>query len=189
MANTLRAYSLGYEGMNLDSYVDVLKFHKISVVVDVRETPWSYKPGFSKKPLAERLDAEGISYVHLKSAGNPSRNRKLGLPQRKVIELYKEHLDSDPSCLRPILDLIKSHATSGAVCLLCFEKEPHDCHRKVILDRLAEKSKTLVTCHLNGLNTPSKEPIAPRRVPKSNNRKRTRVHMKISKDERRLAAV
>jgi uncharacterized protein (DUF488 family) len=186
MTNTLRAYSLGYEGMNLDRYVDVLKSHKISIVIDVRETPWSYKPGFSKKPLAERLDAEGISYLHLKSAGNPSRNRKLGLPQHKVIELYKKHLDSDPSCLRPILDLIKGHARSGAVCLLCFEKEPHDCHRKVILDRLAEQSQKLMTYHLSGLETPSKKPIAPRRVPKSDNRKRRRVHMEIPKDERRL---
>ena len=55
--------------MNLDRYVDVLKSHKISIVIDVRETPWSYKPGFSKKPLAERLDAEGISYLRFSPSG------------------------------------------------------------------------------------------------------------------------
>jgi uncharacterized protein (DUF488 family) len=185
MSNALRAYSLGYEGLSLDRYVEVLKSHAISVVVDVRETPWSYKPGFSKKPLSERLDAEGISYIHLKSAGNPSRNRKLGLPQQAVIELYKRHLDADPSCLSQILDLIESTSQRGAVCLLCFEQKPHECHRKVILDRLSERKQALMTCHLHGRATTSKEPITSKRIPKSNNRKGARVHMEIAQDEGR----
>ena len=149
MAETMRAYSLGYEGISLDRYVDVLKSHSISIVVDVRETPWSYKPGFSKKPLEQRLAFEGITYIHVKAAGNPSKNRKKGLPPDEVIELYKEHLDSDPSCLQEILELIRANS-SGSVCLLCFEKMPHECHRKVILDRIAEQGCRLITCHLNG---------------------------------------
>ena len=178
MAGTLRAYSLGYEGISLDRYVDVLKSHDISVVVDVRETPWSYKPGFSMRPLAERLETEGISYVHLKSAGNPSKNRKKGLPQGDVIELYKQHLDSDPSCLEVILDLIKK-TLAGSVCLLCFERMPHDCHRKVILDRIADRGDRLITCHLHGLAT-SEEAIGSRGIPESNDRKRSRVHVNVS---------
>jgi uncharacterized protein (DUF488 family) len=187
MANTLRAYSLGYEGMSLDGYVEVLKANKITVVIDVRETPWSYKPGFSKKPLSERLQADGICYVHVKSAGNPSRNRKMGLPQHKVIDLYKKHLDQDPRCLAEIYDLITM--TGGSVCLLCFEQAPHDCHRKVILDRIAEHRRNLMTCHLTGRTITSKEKVATQRVPKSNNRKRTGIHMKISQNERGLVTV
>ena len=150
MSESLRAYSLGYEGVSIDRYVEVLKSHSISVVVDVRETPWSYKKGFSKKPLSDRLEAEGIEYVHVKSAGNPSKNRKMGLAQHEVIELYKEHLDCDSSCLEEILAIIESHSEHGAVCLLCFEQHPHECHRKVILDRLAEGRTALMSCHLNG---------------------------------------
>ncbi len=187
MSTSFRAYSLGYEGISLDRYVEVLKAHKISVVVDVRETPWSYKPGFSKKPLAERLEAENISYVHMKSAGNPSRNRKMGLPQHKVIELYKGHLDANPSCLGPIFDLIK--LGNGAVCLLCFEERPHDCHRKVILDKLAEQNGSLMTCHLSAREVLSKEPVVPKRIPETNNRKRLRKHMEVSEDQRRVVAV
>jgi uncharacterized protein (DUF488 family) len=150
MADALCAYSLGYEGMSLDRYVDVLKDRGISVVIDVRETPWSYKRGFSKKPLAERLNSEGILYVHLKSAGNPSKNRKMGLPQQKVIALYKEHLEINPSCLSEILHLITETSHIGGVCLLCFEQKPHECDRKVILDKLADQSRELIICHLQG---------------------------------------
>jgi uncharacterized protein (DUF488 family) len=186
MADTLRAYSLGYEGMSLDKYVEVLKANNITVVIDVRETPWSYKPGFSKKPLSERLQTDGICYVHLKSAGNPSRNRKMGLPQHMVIDLYKQHLNQNPRCLDEIYDLIMT--TGGSVCLLCFEQQPHDCHRKVILDRIAENSQNLMTCHLSGRTTTSEETVARQRIPKANNRKGSGVHMKISQNKSRLVS-
>ena len=106
MNSPLRAYSLGYEGISLDRYVELLKANGIEVLVDVRETPWSFKRGFTKQALSERLSSIGIRYVHVKSAGNPSRNRKLGLPQQSVIDLYKLHLDANPECLREIRDLI-----------------------------------------------------------------------------------
>lgn len=179
------AYSLGYEGISLDRYVEVLKSHKISLVVDVRETPWSYKPGFSKKPLAERLEAESIGYIHLKSAGNPSKNRKMGLPQQEVIELYREHLDADPSCLDEIYKLIISTWGDGAVCLLCFEEKPHDCHRKVILDRLMKDRGGLVTQHLHA-QSPSKQSLVSKRIPEPYNSKRSGKHMKVTQNERRL---
>jgi uncharacterized protein (DUF488 family) len=188
MTNAIRAYSLGYEGISLDRYVEILKENEITAVVDVRETPWSHKRGFSKKPLSERLEAEGIFYLHVKSAGNPSRNRKMGLPQHSVIELYKEHLDANPSCLDQIYNLIKS--LPGAVCLLCFEREPSDCHRKVILDRIVQKrSRNVMSCHLYGHTQPLEEPNAAQRIPQSNDRERAGVHMKVAEDERRLVAI
>jgi uncharacterized protein (DUF488 family) len=187
MRNVLRAYSLGYEGVSLDRYVEVLKENNISVVVDVRETPWSFKRGFSKKPLAERLHADGIFYLHLKSAGNPSRNRKMGLPQEQVIELYKAHLDANPDCLGEIYDLMMK--SPGAICLLCYEREPHDCHRKVILDKIAQQNGNLITCHLHGHVQKLEEPLTAQRIPQSDNGKRTRVHVKVAEDESRLVTV
>jgi len=189
MSIRLRAYSLGYEGITLDRYVQVLKSHKISVVIDVRETPWSYKPGFSKKPLSERLEAEQISYVHLKAAGNPSKHRKMGLPQEEVIQLYKEHLEANLSCLGPIYDIIRLNRGDGAVCLLCFEEKPHDCHRKVILDRLAEQTGGLMTCHLNAREAASEKGIVAKRIPNTNNRKRARKHVEVPKNQRRIVAI
>jgi uncharacterized protein (DUF488 family) len=140
MNHTRKVFSLGYEGKSLDEYVRLLKAHGIGLVADVRETPWSFKKGFSRTPLSERLAAEGIQYVHVKSAGNPSRHRKQGLPQTEVIELYKRHLDANPDCLDEISALIEG-CDEGEVCLLCFENKPHDCHRKVILDRLVSKGE------------------------------------------------
>jgi uncharacterized protein (DUF488 family) len=184
MTRVLRVYSLGYQGVSLDRYVEVLKSRGITMVVDVRETPWSYKRGFSRKPLTERLNMEGISYVHVKSAGNPSRNRKMGLPQEEVIALYKKHLADNPSCLSEIHTLIAGASKSGGACLLCFEEKPQDCHRKVILDKLAEQSTGLTVYHLDGRDLESKEPIGSTRVPEPDNGKRSRIHMKVPQKER-----
>jgi uncharacterized protein (DUF488 family) len=186
MFETLRAYSLGYQGISLEQYVNVLKDNNVSMVIDVRETPWSYKPGFSKKPLSEGLQANGIAYVHVKSAGNPKANRKMGLPQAEVIERYKEHLEGNPGCLDEIYELIAGRAWDGAVCLLCFEEKPHDCHRKVILDKLSEKKGKLMTCHLYSKTALLKEPISNPRVPKPNDRETARKHAKVSKEQSRL---
>jgi uncharacterized protein (DUF488 family) len=187
MSVKLRAYSLGYQGLQPDQYVEVLKANNITLVIDVRETPWSYKPGFSKKPLAVRLQAEGIEYIHLKSAGNPSRNRKMGLPPASVIDLYKAHLDEDPSCLETIRQLIVQY--EGAVCLLCFEESPGECHRKVILDRLSEKDHRVVACHLHGTSQRLKQQVGTARVPKADDREGARKHVEVSEYESGLVAI
>ena len=186
MLDTLRAYSLGYQGMTLARYIKILSAHDVSTVIDVRETAWSYKPGFSKKALAEELHANGIGYLHLKSAGNPSKNRKSGLPQLEVIELYKQHLDHNPVCLDEILAFILASPEEGPICLLCFEEEPHDCHRKVILDRLAERTGRISILHLSARSIVSEEERVDKGVPKSNNRKRARKHVEISEDQASL---
>ncbi|HEX3811727.1 MAG TPA: DUF488 domain-containing protein [Mycobacteriales bacterium] len=52
--------SLGYEGRGIDVLVSQLVEESVTVLVDVRLTPLSRKPGFSKRRLAEALSATGI---------------------------------------------------------------------------------------------------------------------------------
>ncbi|MFE2500029.1 DUF488 family protein [Streptomyces scopuliridis] len=47
----------------------------MSLVADVRLTPISRKPGFSKTRLPHALDEAGITYTHLRALGNPKDNR------------------------------------------------------------------------------------------------------------------
>src|SRR6202044_2139648 len=72
----LDLYTLGYQGVDVDTYVRTLKEAGVGIVVDVRETPWSHKRGFCKNILSSELSKAGIEYVHVKSAGNPKENRR-----------------------------------------------------------------------------------------------------------------
>ena len=63
--------SIGYEGKTVDDLVAQLLEQGVPVLVDVRLTPPSRKPGLSKTKLSEALAAVGIGYVHHRALGNP----------------------------------------------------------------------------------------------------------------------
>ena len=67
--------SVGYEGRSVDELVDALVEAGVSVLVDVRENAISRKRGLSKRLLAEKLEARGITYVHEPTLGNPRDNQ------------------------------------------------------------------------------------------------------------------
>jgi uncharacterized protein (DUF488 family) len=67
----LDLYTLGYQGVDVNTYVQRLKAAGAGIVADVRETPWSHKRGFCKNALSSELSKAGIDYIQVKSAGNP----------------------------------------------------------------------------------------------------------------------
>jgi len=183
-------FSLGYQGTDLDRYVNTLKSHRVSTVVDVRETPWSYKKGFSKAPLSERLGSEGIRYLHVKSAGNPSRNRKTAASQAECLDRYKTHLAENPLCLVELMEILEeTFENDGRICFLCYERSPEDCHRKIILDQLGNLNSGVFACHLDVEACLLEEPVTPFGIPETNDGKRSGVHVKISEKEFRSVLV
>jgi len=65
-------YTIGYEGREIEEFVNRLKSFKITRLIDVREIPSSRKKGFSKSILSERLESENIEYLHFKVLGSPA---------------------------------------------------------------------------------------------------------------------
>jgi uncharacterized protein (DUF488 family) len=90
MTRTL--FTLGYQKRDLEEFIDLLRTASINVLVDVRETPWSHKPGFSKGALSDALAAAGIDYVHAKFAGNPKRLRADAHTHEECLALYRSFL-------------------------------------------------------------------------------------------------
>ena len=50
MAAAPIAYTIGYEGRELEEFVARLREQQVEVLIDIREKPASRKPGFSKTP-------------------------------------------------------------------------------------------------------------------------------------------
>jgi len=94
-------------------------------VIDVRERPWSRKPGFSKTALAASLAEAGIGYEHMRELGNPFRSD----PEWK--ERYREHVRELPA-----LRGLAARLAEAPTCLLCLEADPADCHRLLIVGAL-----------------------------------------------------
>jgi hypothetical protein len=126
---------VGYEGRSIDEFVRDLVDRGISRVVDVRLTPISRKPGFSKQVLRQALADRGIAYEHRPELGNPRDNRpgfggsalELSAARATYALLLRR-----PAAAAALDDLVES-AAREPVAVLCFEADEERCHRHVIL--------------------------------------------------------
>ncbi|MCS5495278.1 DUF488 family protein [Curtobacterium flaccumfaciens] len=128
---------VGYEGRTIEEFVRGLQSWGVSTLVDVRLTPLSRKPGFSKKRLDAALGQVGIEYLHRPSLGNPKDNRagfgEYDSPSgREARTKYAEVLDSDEA--KATVAELAGLAEVTHVAVLCFEASELHCHRKLVLD-------------------------------------------------------
>jgi uncharacterized protein (DUF488 family) len=57
-------FTIGYEGITIEHYLNTLIKNGIQVLCDVRNNPLSRKFGFSKSSLQKYLGNIGIEYIH-----------------------------------------------------------------------------------------------------------------------------
>lgn len=128
-------FTVGYEGMSLDAFVDELLQEGVERVVDVRENPWSRKPGFTKGPLEDALDKAGISYEHVGALGTPKAVREaLGEGELESFEdAYQRHLEENEEAL----SRLEALADEAATAIMCMERRVEDCHRRFLAQRFA----------------------------------------------------
>jgi uncharacterized protein (DUF488 family) len=154
----LRILTIGYEGASVESFLQTLKAAGVTRLLDVRELPLSRRKGFSKNMLAGILVSAGIDYQHERAFGAPRhirhRLREDGDLARYFTD-FREYLSTQ----RAVLDSL-AQTISGAVALLCYERNPAQCHRSVVAAALARRVKTTVD-HLSvPLHGPQQAPRA-----------------------------
>lgn len=133
--------TIGYEKRSLAEYIDLLLEDGVEVVVDVRETAWSHKPGFSKTAFSAGLRAAGIAYVHLPAAGNPKWLREAAGSHAECLALYRSYVKHHPEVLGVLSDALHEHGVAHRrIALTCFERHPEDCHRGILAELWAEKN-------------------------------------------------
>ncbi|HEY5302327.1 MAG TPA: DUF488 domain-containing protein [Acetobacteraceae bacterium] len=132
--------TIGYEGTTIDAVLDTLVEARVALLIDVRAVAASRKPGFSKRQLAAGLDARGIGYVHLQPLGTPKEGRiavRAGHPER-MEAIFRAHIRGDESqaALAEATMLAREHRS----CLLCFEREPSHCHRRIVAEMITAQT-------------------------------------------------
>lgn len=132
--NTL--YTIGYEGTDIDRLIATLKAVGVTLLADVRAVAASRKKGFSKNGLREKLAGEGIEYVHLVELGDPKPGRDAARAGKigEFRQIYSAHLETAGSIAA--LKVLQDISVTNSVCLLCFERNPSDCHRTIVASRL-----------------------------------------------------
>jgi uncharacterized protein (DUF488 family) len=127
-------FTIGYEKLDQKQFMTHLSYHGVDVVADIRKLPVSRKKGFSKTALRETLNCKGIDYLNYQALGAPKELRdelsKSGNYDR-FFKKYENNISDKTDQLTDILSFINS---GRKVALLCFERNPQKCHRKVVAE-------------------------------------------------------
>jgi len=129
--------TMGYEGLETDSFFSILQENNITTIVDVRELPISRKAGFSKSSLSEMASFIGIDYVHFKALGCPREIRhdyRIDQDWSKYSHRYLAYLKTQSKEIMRLAELVETQNC----CLLCFEANHSRCHRSFVADAVAQ---------------------------------------------------
>lgn len=132
-------FTIGYEGLSLEEYINKLIVNDVKVLCDVRKNSYSMKFGFSKSQLQAACSGVGIEFIHMPQFGIDSDKRhelntqsdydKLFLQYRSnILPHTKEHQDR----------LITLLVEKKRIALTCFEANIFQCHRKHLAEEIVK---------------------------------------------------
>lgn len=149
--NTL--FTIGYEGISIDTYINKLLQNNIKTLVDVRKNAYSNKFGFSKKEFMYCLERSGIKYIHIPELGIESEKRQelktakssassgydlfgngVRSIENKLFEDYKNNLPTKQKYIEELLEILKQ---DNLIAITCFEADYKCCHRYVLAESLS----------------------------------------------------
>lgn len=136
-------FTIGYEGLDIDNFLTILRLENVQTIVDVRELPLSRKRGFSKNGLRHILASNGFRYRHISELGCPKpirdQYRQDGDWQRYTKD-FEGYLASQGASIAELSEL----AQESNCALMCFEANYRMCHRSIVAAAVQQASGTEV---------------------------------------------
>lgn len=130
--------TIGHSNRTIEAFIELLKAHNVSRVVDVRKVPRSrHNPQFNRDTLPASLDANKIGYTHLPGLGGlrhprpDSPNMGWRNTSFRGFADYMQTAEFDSS-----LEALLTLSRQDRVAIMCAEAVPWRCHRSLIADAL-----------------------------------------------------
>jgi len=125
-------FTIGHSNHEMAALVDLLRRHAITLVADVRSSPYSrFNCQFNREALAAALKNCGIEYAFLGREFGARREERECYDGQRVIYDRVARLP----IFRQGLDFVREAAGKGPTTLLCAEKDPLTCHRTILICR------------------------------------------------------
>lgn len=132
-------FTIGYEGISLEEYLNKLIINDVKVLCDVRKNSLSMKYGFSKSQLQNACKGVGIEYIHIPEVGIESDKRQELNTQADYDRLFTYYranvLKNAIEKQKEILGLL---IRKKRIALTCFEANICQCHRKHLAESIAK---------------------------------------------------
>jgi uncharacterized protein (DUF488 family) len=146
--------TVGHSTRPLGEFIDLLRHHGVTLVVDVRTIPRSrHNPQYNIETLPAALAEAGIEYRHLPRLGGLRRTRRDSPNtawRNASFRGFADYMQTDDfeAGLQELLDLTRR----AQVALMCAEAVPWRCHRSLIADAL--QARGVQVAHVLGSEAP-----------------------------------
>ncbi len=130
MPQTLSIHTIGHSDHTTAAFIDLLRQHDITLVVDVRSQPYSqWAPQFNREPLEDDLNEAGIAYRFMGDVlgGRPSDPKLYSAAQPDYGRLEQTH--GYQRGIEELLDM----ARTERVAIMCGEGDYRQCHRHLLI--------------------------------------------------------
>jgi uncharacterized protein (DUF488 family) len=133
----MKLYTIGHSNHPADKFIHLLNERSISLLADVRSTPYSrFNPHFNKNALLAFLSANGTQYAYMgdRLGGRPKDPQCYihhAIPTRTAdfaTQIRYAEVMKRPWFIGGITELF-GLAVRQATCIMCSEKDPAMCHR------------------------------------------------------------
>jgi uncharacterized protein (DUF488 family) len=155
-----RLLTIGHSTRSLKELVELLVYHQVELVVDVRTVPASRRmPHFSKAALERSLPAHGVGYLHMPGLGGLRKPKpdSVNTGLRNVgFRGYADYMQTD-EFWRGVDELLSLNGEGIAV--MCAEAVPWRCHRSLLSDALTVRGREVR--HIMGKAEPSRHSLTP----------------------------
>ena len=143
--------TIGYERSSLADFVATLVHSEIEILIDIRDRAQSRMRGFSKSALSEALKEAGIGYVHFRQLGDPKEGRDAARQGRYDLfrEIFREVMST--ASAKNALSEVQDLAANKKICLMCYERDYNQCHRKIV----SEHIERMLSCNATHLGVRS----------------------------------
>ncbi|MEO7167896.1 MAG: DUF488 domain-containing protein [Chthoniobacterales bacterium] len=130
--------TIGHSTRTIEEFIELLRAHAVSRVVDVRTVPRSrHNPQFNKDSLPASLGQAGLRYVHMPGLGGLRHARRDSINTGWRNASFRGYADymQRPEFAENLKALI-ALARQERIAIMCAEAVPWRCHRSLIGDAL-----------------------------------------------------
>lgn len=154
----MEIFTLGHSNYSVDRLMDMLRYHGINCVIDIRGTPYSkYNVWFDKEVIANTLRNNGFVYIYMGEEFAAKRIRKISYNDGGYSDFNKVVLEEE--FLKGI-ERIKTGLSKGyKIVLLGAMQDPIRCHRSILIGREFEKQGFKVNHILDDYSIASQKDI------------------------------
>ena len=140
-------WTIGHSNHPLEVFLDLLEQHHIEVLVDVRSSPYSgYAAQFNREAIGSALGGRAVAYHFLGDRlGGRTDDPQFYDDQGHV--LYGRVAES--AGFRQGMARLLEETARRRVAILCGEEDPTDCHRRLLVGRVARERGVRVM-HIRG---------------------------------------